>query len=230
MERRRENLVIASVLVLTLAVVVFRGGQRLTGSAAAPGSFVVADDADGQHVFLTSGQRWNKMEGQGYRNGYTLHRHTIWTGTNVGARWFFRNLTPGTYEIFVTWPAVLGMSDKLSYRVDDGTTTPLIVQSFSQQHPPASDVRWEGSDWQRIGSAAITSGNIVSVSLLAKNRETFVADAVRLVLREVASVSSSSSSSSSIISSRSSARSSSSYAGHRRRIPPKQTRFPYPAS
>ncbi|MDD5026662.1 MAG: hypothetical protein PHH13_04810 [Candidatus Peribacteraceae bacterium] len=227
MERRRENVVIASVLILTLAVVVFRGSQRLTGSAAAPGSVLVADDAEGQHVFLTSGQRWSKLEGQGYRNGYTLHRHTIWTGTNVGARWFFKNLTPGTYDIFVTWPAVLGMSSKLSYRVDDGTTTPLIVESFSQQNPPVSDVRWEGSDWQKIGSAAITHGQIVTVSLLAKNREIFVADAVRLVLREVASVSSSSSSSSkSAISSRSSVHSSSSVATHRRRILPKQTRFP----
>ncbi len=137
---------------------------------------VILDNGDdiGLHTYTDSGQ-WN-TGGQGYGDDSRNERQEDGNGF---ATWTFR-LTPGTYDVAVTWKEnPSNRADNAPFRVLDGTTE---VDSFrvDQQVAPLADSVFGGKNFQVLFSqVTITTGTLV-VELSNDANGYVIADAVRI--------------------------------------------------
>ena len=99
-------------------------------------------------------------------------------GGNTTASWTMP-VTPGKYDVAVTWPSSGGLSTNVSYTIFDGGTK-LGSVSVNQQTAP-NDFTAEGVAWKSLGGFAVT-GSQLKVTLDNIDRGAQVsADALRIV-------------------------------------------------
>ncbi len=88
-------------------------------------------------------------------------------------------VTPGSYEVDVTWAAASTLSANVTYNVYDDSTL-LGSVSVDQQTAP-SGVSYDGNTWQSLGSFTVT-GNLLKVTVANNASDGQVcADAVRIL-------------------------------------------------
>jgi len=142
------------------------------------GSAIILDDEDAG-VVLT-GEDWTEYTDQGLGGDYW--RITDSTGT-ARATWTFDSLTPGTYELAVTYP-VNGSHD-VAYDATTETGELLMSKRASQSSSQILDDFVEGGvGWRRLGFIEVT-GDTVNVTL-KNNYNTSSMAADGMLLRQVA--------------------------------------------
>jgi len=146
---------------------------RLLRVAAPPPPSALQIINDGGAGFTTTGA-WTSYPGQGHQN--MVHYAAAGTGSAV-ARWS-ANVTPGLYEVAITWSAQGNRATNAPFRVLDGSA-PLGAFSINQELPPGDFVD-QGVGWRRLGTFNVT-GNQLIVELTNQANEFVIADAVRLV-------------------------------------------------
>jgi hypothetical protein len=97
------------------------------------------------------------------------------TGANV-ASWTF-TVTPGQYDVSVTWSWLANHATNAPYTVLDGTT-PLGTVLVNQQVAP-SGISDQGVTWQDLGTFTVNSSQLV-VQLSDNANGYVIADAVRI--------------------------------------------------
>ncbi|MFH0770911.1 MAG: hypothetical protein V1926_06085 [Candidatus Peregrinibacteria bacterium] len=155
-------------------------------------SVFIIDDTVGPDAFKTQGVGW--LTGRdntvgGYRGSSFLHLFTFGRNIATSARWRFRALPEGTYDVFVTWVPTVGASRNVSYGIQGGSS-PAVSATIDQNTAPHG-MLYDGVMWQQIGSLRLSG--MLTVSASAPNTEKYSADAV-LLMRRSSSLSSSSSS------------------------------------
>ncbi|MEX2175037.1 MAG: choice-of-anchor D domain-containing protein [Pirellulaceae bacterium] len=145
----------------------------LSGSVAtAPvaGGIQIVDNLDAG--FSTSGA-WISYPGQGLRSN--IHYSAAGSGSAV-ARWA-ANVTPGRYQVAVTWYTDPNRATNAPFAVLDGATR-LATAAINQEQAPAEFID-QGVTWRTLGTFDITSSNLaVELSNLAN--EYVIADAIRI--------------------------------------------------
>lgn len=94
------------------------------------------------------------------------------------ATWQFTDLSPGWYEVLVTYPHEGNQASDAPYTVYDGPTVRGTVR-ISQKVAPSGPV-FEGSRWESLGLFSI-AGDTLRVELSDDADGNIVADAVRIV-------------------------------------------------
>ncbi len=94
------------------------------------------------------------------------------------AKWQFTGISPGWYEVLVTFPPDSDSASDAPYTVYDGSVARGTVR-VNQQVPPSRGV-FAGSPWESLGIFPITGDNL-SVELADDADGYIVADAVRIV-------------------------------------------------
>lgn len=112
------------------------------------------------------------------------------TSPAATATWTFSDLSAGTYEILITWPAHETRSSEAPYSVTvNGASQPIIVDGVSesvvrvdQRFQPDGD-SLGGLAWQSLGSVTVSAGQQTgTLALMLTNAYGLVvADGVRLV-------------------------------------------------
>ncbi len=126
-------------------------------------------------TFSTSGS-WT-TSGQGAYGGSHVSAGTAGSGASE-ATWTMP-VTPGSYEVDVTWPSLAGLSASAAYVVYDGTTK-LGSVAVNQQSAP-SGVSYDGVTWQSLGSFTISAAQLtVTLANTAADGQVD-ADAIRIV-------------------------------------------------
>jgi RHS repeat-associated protein len=104
--------------------------------------------------------------------GIDYQTHAAGTGTNTFT-WILNFPQPGTYEVFVRYPAVSGAASNAAFKITDSTGTITTV--------PVDQTQRAGQ-WVSLGSFSfVTGGNSQRVALTDQANGTVVADAVKLV-------------------------------------------------
>ncbi len=119
---------------------------------------------------------WALWNGQGYDNN--IEEAQPGDGS-AQATWNFTGLTPGNYQVNVTYSTYSNRATNAPYTIYDGTT-PLGTVAVNQQIAPAGVVDASGSSWLPLGTVTITGSSLkVMLSNLANGR--VEADAVMIV-------------------------------------------------
>ncbi|MGA2256919.1 MAG: hypothetical protein ABSG53_19885 [Thermoguttaceae bacterium] len=143
--------------------------------ADAPNSYTYYPPAGSIGSFTTTGSWTTSSEGA--FGGSQTSSSTAGSG-NSTATWTMP-VTPGSYEVDVTWPASGSLSAGATYNVYDGSTK-LGSVSVNQQAAP-SGIFYEGLNWRSLGSFTIV-GTQLSVTLANTAGDGQVdADAIRLL-------------------------------------------------
>ncbi len=125
---------------------------------------------------FSTGGSWT-TSGQGAYGGSHVSAGTAGSGSSV-ATWTMP-VTPGSYEVDVTWPSLAGLSASAAYVVYDGTTK-LGSVAVNQQNAP-SGVSYDGVTWQSLGSFTISAAQLtVTLANTAADGQVD-ADAIRIV-------------------------------------------------
>jgi hypothetical protein len=159
-------------------------GNALAGNAGdtwqvtAPPPVTIIDD--GTAGFSTVGS-WRITTGQGYQSDFHF------TDGGDGSRqasWTFSGLTPGQYQVSVTWVKNNKRATNAPYTVLDGST--VLAQVAVNQRNAPNDFSDQGVFWENLvnpatGSAIYSiSGTTLVVRLTNKANGQVVADAVRI--------------------------------------------------
>ena len=132
----------------------------------------IIDDGDAR--FGTVGT-WLPFSGQGMADDV----HYVAAGSgNQMARWTFP-ITPGRYELAVTWTTHANRATNAPYTVKDGGQTIVFARLDQEQAP--NDFTDEGVSWERLGSTLTLTGSMLEVVLSDDANQYVIADAVRLV-------------------------------------------------
>jgi parallel beta-helix repeat protein len=134
------------------------------------------DDSDA--TFSTAGA-WTAYPGQGYQN--TMHYAGLGSGLSV-ATWTAQ-VTPGQYEVAVTWYADPNRASNAPFTVLDGNLTrgtTLVNQRLSP-----GDFSESGVSWKKLGIYTV-SGTTLVVKLTNLANGYVIADAIRIVPVSVA--------------------------------------------
>jgi hypothetical protein len=103
------------------------------------------------------------------------------TGSNW-AQWEATNVTPGQYEVYVTWAPFNNRASNALYTIYDGGPAGTVEGAFQldQENPPRADVTAGGRPFQLLGTYLIDSTSL-SVRLTDDANGYVIADAVRFV-------------------------------------------------
>jgi len=173
------------------------GTMTIPNDPPVPGTITFDDVQGDESRFRADGNGWSIETGKGYLG--TQRRHAAQT-SNPGyafARYFAHTVTTGEYDVYATWDPTLPVTNAAGVIVGQpGKNFPSIA--VNQRLDPATFAetrRWEGSIFAKITTAPIiiTDGSTVRVYITARETANFVADAVKLVPRGTAPVSSTSS-------------------------------------
>ncbi|ADV63588.1 hypothetical protein Isop_3023 [Isosphaera pallida ATCC 43644] len=134
----------------------------------------VVDDADAGAGFASS-SGFTVVSGSGHQGGHRLA--TAGTGSRF-ATWMFENLSPGRYQIAVTWTPGSNRATNAPFTVEQGNAS-LATVTINQRLAP-NDFQDAGSSWKVLGRFDLGSGSAI-VRLTNAANGVVVADAVRLV-------------------------------------------------
>ena len=134
------------------------------GDHASPALSPLAAIANGQPGYANTGP-WASQIG-----GYTGTTRVAKTTTNGGvaarATWTFNNVTPGTYDVYVTFVGKAGYSTAAPFTVFDGATslgTVNINESILVTSTPGQGLTqgsYGGVGWLELGTYHISSGQL----------------------------------------------------------------------
>ncbi len=141
----------------------------LSGTASAV-RFIDNGDAG----FSTMGS-WFPFAGQGM--GDDIHYAGGSTGSQT-ARWTFP-ITPGRYELAVTWTTHANRATDAPFTVKEGSQTIHFVRLDQEQAP--NDFTDAGVGWERLGGTLNLTGSMLEVMLSDDANQFVIADAVRLI-------------------------------------------------
>ncbi len=140
---------------------------------AGPSETTIIDE--GEAGFVATGAWVNVTgSGKGYHDDFAYA--TSGDGSKI-ATWTF-DVDPGQYNIFVSWRAWSNRATDAPFTVLDGATA---VQTFTvnQQLAAAPDAIEDGTNFQKLGTVAVT-GNQLVVELSDQANGLVVADAIRI--------------------------------------------------
>lgn len=117
---------------------------------------------------------WAPWSGEGYQNDV----HSIVGSASDIARWTFDGVTPGYYQVAITWPEKSDRTTTAQFRIKDGATV-IYSQTINEQNAPAgfSD---QGAVWQILGGLQHVTGHTLVVEVTGTAGSKVVADAVRI--------------------------------------------------
>ena len=145
----------------------------ISGTVQSVSATQIVDDSSSQG-FATTGS-WVNYSGSGPMYDGNVHYAPAGTGSNF-ASWTF-TVTPGQYDVAVTWLAWAGRATNAPYTVLSGSTA-LGTVLVNQQLAP-SGFSDQGGTWQDLGSFTI-SGNQLVVRLSDNANGYVIADAIRI--------------------------------------------------
>ena len=110
------------------------------------------DDADPD--FHIIGPSWGTSAVGGFRGS---HHYNV--KGSLTALWEFTDLTPGRYDVFLTWSRHENRAYEAPFRVldDDRELATVIVD----QSLVPTDLSYEGAMWLHLGEFQITSGSLI---------------------------------------------------------------------
>ncbi len=148
------------------------GPDGILGYSTSPiaGTEQTVDDSSSSGFQLQGS--WTLHTGAGYLGTYEESNSST---TPDKATWTFTNLTPGTYEVAVTWPASSNLGNGL-YTMLDGTQR--IGQVVEDQSQAPAGINYNGATWTVLGIYYV-SGHSLSVQLTSQSG-TIVADGAYL--------------------------------------------------
>jgi hypothetical protein len=141
----------------------------------APGSYTYYPPAASIGDFTTSGS-WTTSS-QGAFGGSHVSTSTAGSGSSI-AKWIMP-VSPGSYEIDVTWPAGAALSANAKYNIYDGNTK-LGSVAVNQQAAP-SGISYDGLNWQSLGTFAISSTQLTVTLANTASDGQVDADAIRIL-------------------------------------------------
>jgi hypothetical protein len=139
---------------------------------------VILDDGD--PGYSENGSGWVRVWDTflaGYAVDWTYHAASS-GGTNV-AQWAVTGITPGRFEVYVTWVPFNNRATNAPFAVYDGTTQEAVFR-LNQQNVPTGDVWYGGRPFQRLGTVFNISATSLSVRLTDGADNYVIADAVVL--------------------------------------------------
>lgn len=173
--------VVAAVIVTSISFSGLQNLQFLYGSACQQTASVI-DDGDCGHRWNLTGKWKLSPAAQGFMNDQYFVKPQPQVSDSISI-WKFSNLTPGAYEVFVTWDVSsenVAVATNAPFTVRDGTTvlgTVRINQKIGTNVPESET--YDGRKWVRIGLYDISSGSL-QVNLRNKANGPVIADAVRI--------------------------------------------------
>jgi hypothetical protein len=100
--------------------------------------------------------------------------------STASAEWAFTHLAPGTYRVWVTWPAAESRPSDARYTLLDDATVRSAVTANQRFDPAGSSLG--GRAWQSLGIVQVDSGTLrVQLTNAAQAGAIVAADAVRIV-------------------------------------------------
>ena len=144
------------------AAPVIDDGDAVAGAAG--GSFSTAGD-------------WTASTVQGAFGGSRTSGSTAGSGASTAA--WTMPVTPGSYEVDVTWQAAGNLSASATYNVYDGATK-LGSVTVNQQSAP-DDLADQGQNWKSLGSFTVTGTQLTVTLANAAADGQVVADAMRIL-------------------------------------------------
>jgi subtilase family serine protease len=140
----------------------------------APNSYTYYPPATSVGNFTTSGS-WTTGTLGAFGGSHTSSSAA---GSGASTAAWTMPVTPGAYEVDVTWPASASLSANVTYSVFNGTTK--IGSVIVDQKLGPSGISYDGLNWQSLGSFTVT-GTQLSVSVANTAGDGQVeADAVRI--------------------------------------------------
>lgn len=163
--------------------------------AASAAAVLIFDDGDSG--FSTLGSGWNRLSGSNVyppgilglkKKGGTsttaasafggdCYYHSSGNGSKT-ATWEFTGLTPGWYEVRITWLQGSGLATDAPFTVYEGSDN-LGSRDINQMIAPSGAV-YGGRPWESLGTFSI-QGATLTVKLTNDANGKVIADAVRLV-------------------------------------------------
>ena len=147
------------------------------GLGGTVGSGPIVDNDGGAPGYLEAGPGWATSGVAGY--GGTTRYHAAGTASQT-ATWTASGLTPGSYDVQVTWGAAANRATNAPYRIYDGATLIATVR-VDQTRAPSGPVLG-GQPFQSLGTFAI-AGSSLRVVLGSDANNLVSADAVRALAR-----------------------------------------------
>ncbi|MDD5623315.1 MAG: hypothetical protein PHI23_01235 [Candidatus Peribacteraceae bacterium] len=147
---QKNRLLAGFFLLTTLALVT--SAQKL-----APSSFTAAVTSpdqvidDGDPGFTLLGEGWEtSLHSSGFRGDFVSPRKIF--DENLAASWHFV-VSPGIYQILVTYRGYSLLSDEVPYTIGDGESTILDVVVNQQVNPVGNE--FEGVAWTELGTVDV---------------------------------------------------------------------------
>jgi hypothetical protein len=134
---------------------------------------------DGDSGYSESGLGWVRVSSvsfPGYADDWRYH--AAGTGGNA-ATWAATGLTPGQYEVLVTWAPYSNRATNAPFTVCDGAAVEGVFP-INQQAAPRADATLGGRPFQRLGTFNITASSL-RVTLSDQANGYVIADAVQLL-------------------------------------------------
>jgi hypothetical protein len=154
----------------------------MPGSAGTTGTPTVINA--GATGFSTTSTGWALWPGDGHNGG--LDEEAYPGNGSAQAYWTFANVTPGTYNVSITWPAYTNRASNAPFSVLDGSTV-LGTYAINQLAVPSGPTDATGTPWQSLGTFTVSSGTLtVELTNLANGR--VEADAAQIQLVTTGSV------------------------------------------
>ena len=176
--------------------VLLQNNVSSTGTIAADGVWIrrVADVIIDDHTdgFSTSGSWTNyaRFDEKGYRHDHSAIATVGTSNSATGiATWNFDDITPGEYEVWVTWYPTSNRAVNAPFKIKNGSTTlgTIRIDQTKQVNDNTYGVseEFDGTQWRKLGSRYTIDGNglVVELSNNADNSGApryVVADAVRI--------------------------------------------------
>ena len=164
--------------------------DTVTGSVYADAVMIVYHDllVDDMNLDYTeTGLNWvDEIDDDAYQFGARAVPVPPGGGINNTATWTIPVPAEGYYQVYVTWPADLGLgATDAPFSVYDGTVAGGVLEEtvdVDQRFEP-DDLIYNDQGWQRLGSYEITNGQI-TVQLTDDADGKVIADAVLVVYRD----------------------------------------------
>lgn len=167
------------------------GTDQLLGFSTTPiGPALVIDDNPSSPTttvsgFSTTGSGWTSYTGAGFDGTY--QRHGQGTGQNT-ATWTFTGLTPGTYQVAITFPASYSNAFDAPFTVLGDNNQVMGASRINEQNAPSdfntTDDKNNKVAWKNLPGSFTITGSTLTVQLAdnfnSYNYYTEVADAVRV--------------------------------------------------
>ncbi|HYF50938.1 MAG TPA: DUF4175 family protein [Planctomycetota bacterium] len=129
---------------------------------------------DDQSLDFTRGNHWVDSTGG-------LNNHCLYAAAGDGSAvvtWTFKDISPGRYRVFATWPEHANRATNCPYTVCDGDRALATVHINQEQAP--NDFTDAGHNWKDLGGQYAITSNTMVVKLTNHANEYVMADAVRI--------------------------------------------------